>query len=286
MENSHQHHRPDSTKTTCVAAGRSGEYITGGRDGALRLRSITDAMPNAVTFSHDDGVEAVAATPELVASSDAAGRVRLWAADKLAVRASVSHHADVVTTVAISDDSASIVSGSYDTEVVLTNATSPATPRNRWSFDWKVTTCSFHPTRTLIAVGGLGQTAHIVGPAVDGGPHSLPNHDTAVVASAFSPDGTWLVTADFTGCLRLWRSDTWALARSFTVELPGGYPISLTADRIYVGTDAGVSIFDYDGTRQRHVPTDVGIEDLAVVGPDTCLGVLYDGTELMVIRPQ
>lgn len=271
---------------TCAAGGRSGEYITGSRDGTLRRRPLSttaDSEQPAVT-GHDHPVECLAATDTLIASADSAGYVAVWDPEALAQSALTQYHTGPVRAINIGGDDPSVVSGSFDADLVFAAGPEWSQPRRRLTLGWKLVTCSIHPTQPLVAVGGVHPTVEVVGLSTQDDVIRLGGHETAAVAAAFSPTGDRLVTVDYMGHLRIWRTAAWELDALATLDPSGEYPIAVGSDRIYIGTDDGIHIYDFTGTATAHIDTAIGIVDLCLVDGASVVAIPYTGSELVYTR--
>lgn len=286
MDYTFRFERTSGTEITCVAGSRSKEYITGARDGTLRIQTLTapDGGGQSRVAEHESPVEALAATDTLAASADSDGTVAVWEPASLANYATTCCHSAPVRALDISGDNTSVVSGGFDTDLVFSPAPDWTPPDHRWTLGWKIVTCSVHPAQSLVAVGGVHSSVQVVGLSARDDVVRLGGHETAVVGVAFAPAGDHLVTVDYTGDVRIWSVDSWTLQTLVTLEPSGDYPLAVSEERIYIGTDDGIHVCDFDGTATGHIETAVGIADIALVDTTSLVAIPHTGSELVYTR--
>jgi WD40 repeat protein/tetratricopeptide (TPR) repeat protein len=217
-----------------------GKRILTGAGRTLRLWHAESGLPISRSLEHS-GIgsgESAAFSPDskTLAAADR-DKVRLWdSSTGLPVGRPMVHQV-AVNSVAFSADGKKILTGSFDNSARLWDAASclpigPPLKREGQAGSGQLTVVSFSPDGKTFLVRGSQDNIVRLGNSATGLQIGKPmEHDGRVIAAAFSPDGTRIVTAS-RNLVRLWDAAT---------VQPIGHPL------VHQGAVASVA-FSPDGT--------------------------------------
>jgi RNA polymerase sigma factor (sigma-70 family) len=194
---------------------------TGSKDQTARIWKVSTGTERLTLAGHEGSVQAVAFTPggNILATGSAGGTARLWSVSSGQCLRALTNHADGILSLAFSPDGNLLATGSADQSVRLWD-TRTGRPIHVLSGHINgVTSVVFSPDgqRLVTAASGTDLYANTTRDMrvffwdVASGRQllTLPAHDNAVYAAAFSPDGKRLVTASGDNTARIWTAFPW-----------------------------------------------------------------------------
>lgn len=180
-----------------------------GKDKTLKLWQVEGGVELKTLSGISDEVESVAFSPdkETLATGNSDGTVKLWNCQTGQLKQTFIGHSEAVWTLAISPDGQTLASGSWDKTVKL----------------WDISTNSEFQQPRGSLLGAFPDSAdEIESPNFSGqiNPNNesrqpngsllrtLTGHSDKVKSLAFSPDGARLASADLSGTIKLWQTNT------------------------------------------------------------------------------
>ncbi|MFJ3102516.1 trypsin-like peptidase domain-containing protein [Streptomyces sp. NPDC086835] len=134
--------------------------------------------------------------------------VQLWDAATGSPRATLSGHANVVLSLAFSQDNRTLATAGLDKTVRLWDAAIGEEPTTLTGHNEAVNTVAFSPDGRTLATGSDDKTIRLWDPSTGKTRTTFKGHDGAVWSVAFSPDGHTLATGSDDGTARLWDPST------------------------------------------------------------------------------
>ncbi len=180
-----------------------------GKDKTLKLWQVEGGVELETFKGLSDEVQSVAFSPdkETLATGNSDGTVKLWNCQTGQLKQTLIGHSEAVWTLAISPDGQTLASGSWDKTVKL----------------WDIRTNSEFQQPRGSLLGAFPDSAdEIESPNFSGqmNPNNesrqpngsllrtLTGHSDKVKSLAFSPDGARLASADLSGTIKLWQTNT------------------------------------------------------------------------------
>ena len=184
-----------------------------GKDKTLKLWQVEGGVELETFKGLSDEVQSVAFSPdkETLATGNSDGTVKLWNCQTGQLKQTLIGHSEAVWTLAISPDGQTLASGSWDKTVKL------------WDISNNIKTNTEFPESKGSLLGTFPDSANeIESPNVigqinpnneSGQPNgsllrTLTGHSDKVKSLAFSPDGARLASADLSGTIKLWQTNT------------------------------------------------------------------------------
>ena len=196
-----------------LAFDATGEHVAASSGAVVRVWTVTDGALVTQFRPHDHDVTALAFSPDgaLLATGSEEGDVRLWnAAEVLAGQTDVAYrrdiplHQGIVGELAFSPDGELLAIAGRRTTVTLYHRQSGSLSLLE-GHDENVTALDFGPGGDWLVSGSEDRTAIIWDLASDTPAHDALRLGAAAQDVAFSPDGTYVATANDEGTLHLWR---------------------------------------------------------------------------------
>ncbi len=208
-----------------VAWSTNGQWIaTGSKDRTARLWNVRTGAGQQTLAGHQGSVQAVAFSPDgsLLATGSADGTARLWSVASGQCLRTLTNHTGSVLSLAFSPDGNWLATGSTDLSARLWD-TRTGRPIHALSGHINgVTSVAFSPDgqRLLTAASGTDLYANTTRDMrvffwdVASGRQllTMPAHDNAVYAVAFSPDGRRMATGSGDNTARIWTAFPWRSA--------------------------------------------------------------------------
>ena len=205
-----------------VAWSRDDQWIaTASKDKTAKIWNASTGTERLTLAGHEDVVQAVAFTPDgnTLATGSADGTARLWSVSSGQCLRALTNHAGSILSLAFSPNGNLLATGSADRSVRLweTHTGRPIHVLSGHIND--VTSVAFSPDgQRLVTTGGgtdlysnIQREMRVFFWDVASGRQllTLPAHDNAVYAAAFSPDGQRLITASGDNTARIWTAFPW-----------------------------------------------------------------------------
>jgi WD40 repeat protein/tRNA A-37 threonylcarbamoyl transferase component Bud32 len=209
------------------ATGKQRDTLTGLRGKVMSVALSPDGRTMvAGTWLAQGSTEAVDRTD--------AGDLRLWDVIPGRERATLKPHKHGVTSVAISPDSQTIASASWDGKVRFGDGFS-GRERGVGDQGTSVYRITFHPTGNILAAGDDKGQMKFWDPGKMVVTRTQADHGHGLTALAYSPDGKWLASADLDGTILL--SGAVAGAKLGAFKLPGTvHGLAFTPDGRHLAT--------------------------------------------------
>ncbi len=100
-----------------------------------------------------------------------------------------------------------LLAGSENGHLSIWNLSNPGESYPDFGLRDDILAMAFHPTQSIVAIAGNDNTVKVISLLGKKVLFSIPSQNT-IRALAFSPDGTWLVTASDDHRIRVWDSET------------------------------------------------------------------------------
>ena len=126
----------------------------------------------------------------------------------------ITGHEDLVTSVAVSPDGKTIVSGSVDRTVRVWDAQTGAPLRTLQGHEYSVTSVAVSPDGKTIVSGSLDNTLRVWDAQIGAPLRTLRGHEDSVTSVAVSPDGMTIVSGSLDNTLGVWDAQTGAPLRT------------------------------------------------------------------------
>ncbi len=201
---------------------------TGSKDKTAKIWNGGTGTEQRTLAGHEGSVQAVALTPDgsILATGSADGTARLWSVSSGECLRVLTNHASSVLSLAFSPEGNLLATGSADRSARLWDTHTGRQVHVLSGHINGVSSVAFSPDgqRLVTAPGGTELYASSHGDMrvffwdVASGRQllTLPAHDNAIYAAAFSPDGQRLVTASGDNTARIWTAFPWR-----STEYPG-----------------------------------------------------------------
>jgi serine/threonine protein kinase/WD40 repeat protein len=251
------------------AATPDGRFIAlRGRGVPARLLDTRTATlgPPLGAASAGDGVVAIAAAGDTIATGDASGQVVVWRADGTRI-ATAPGHADAVTAIAFAERDATIISASASGDVRAWRY-ADAVRGLVLHHEPRAVGGAFVGTDRIVTAGtdGLARLTKLAGGEIATMPH-------AAEITRVDESGGMIATCTTDGAARLWRPDG---AAGPILGKPGDGCELAIADLVAVARDTAVELYKVDGTFLRTLETRSSIERLVWT---------ENGARLFVVHP-
>ena len=194
---------------------------TGSKDQTARIWNVSTGAEHRTLIGHNDSVQAVAFTPDgdILATGSGDGTVRLWSVPSGECLRVLTNHTDSVLSLAFSPNGDLLATGSADRSARLWDSHTGRQVQVLAGHINGVTSVAFSPDgqRLITAASGTDLYANATREMraffwdVASGRQllTLPAHNNAVYAAAFSPEGRRLVTASGDNTVRIWTAFPW-----------------------------------------------------------------------------
>lgn len=192
-----------------VAFSPNGKLVAGsGADGTLRVWNPADGKLEGTIIAHPGSANAVGFHPVLKAAVTTGddGTVKVWAVPSVSPR-ELFAHADGVNALALSTDGATLISGSQDKTVRISDTTNGKEVRQLKEPTAAVTCVAIAPDGKTIAAGTADKKVYRWNAADGKLIEDWKAHDTQVAGVALHPDNKRIVTAGKDGAIKLWTPD-------------------------------------------------------------------------------
>ncbi|MEV7738866.1 NB-ARC domain-containing protein [Streptomyces sp. NPDC088921] len=245
-----------------VAISPDGTWLATRADGTVRIWDAATGQSTATLTGHAGPVYAVAISSDgtWLATSSRDRTVRIWDAATRRTTTTLTSQTGRVIALAISPDGTWLATGDNNgavriwdaatgqTTITLTGHTDPVyaaaiSPDGTWLATVADGTVRIWDTTTRGTVGALtGHTSRVNAvaiPATSSRGRTVRFSDAAtgrrtttlaVHAVAISPDGTWLVTGDNNGAVRIWDAVTGQITATFTGHTDPVYAVAISPD--------------------------------------------------------
>ncbi len=209
--------------------------VSAGYDATLRLWDVTAARELCRLTGHADRIQALAVSRDgrFALSGGSDHSLRLWDLDAGRAAHRFPDHKHWVMSVAFSDDGRLCASGGFDGGIRL----------------WEI--ASGHEVH---GAGGGGLLSRLWPSRAGAAPH-FEGHGRAVIAVAFDPAGTQLLSAGMDGTLRLWEVRSGKEVRRFVGHKMGVTAAALSPDgkrALSGGMDHSVRLWDVTTGQELH----------------------------------
>jgi len=195
-------HPGGATGSTFSANGQL--LATGGADGTVRFWNAADGKPAGVFGAHASAVSGVAMSPNNN-QAYSIGEDGLWKSWQFPVPASraLPGHADAISSLALSADGSSALTGGTDKAVKLSNVANGQLVRDFTGATAAITSVAQWPNGAAVAAGTADGKVFFW--TADGKPAgALTGHSGAVTGIAVNANGSGFVTVGADGMLRSW----------------------------------------------------------------------------------
>ena len=139
-------------------------------------------------------------------------------------------HQDIVTSVALTPDGKTLVSGSGDKTIKVWNLETVGKPRTLAGHQDGVTSVALTPDGKTLVSGSYDQSIKVWDLATGGEPRTLSGHHTFVTSVALTPDGKTLVSGSDDGVIKVWNLETKVKPRTLTGHQTFVTSVALTPD--------------------------------------------------------
>eukprot|EP00198_Chlamydomonas_reinhardtii_P000796 XP_001690131.1 flagellar associated protein [Chlamydomonas reinhardtii] len=220
---------PQGFKVSTVAWSRDGRRLASGggymdvEDTSVVVWDVAAAQPEAILVGHEMHVDGVAFSPDgaVLASASHDATVRLWSLPDAQLLTVLHHHSQPVTAVAWSRDGRTLATSSWDKTLALVDVASgqvAATLEGHMNLPFD---CKWSPdNKSLASCGKSGKCRiwtipELATPAAAAAADAKSaaaiasagvGHSQAVLAVAWSPDGTRLASASSDATARVWEA--------------------------------------------------------------------------------
>jgi WD40 repeat protein/tRNA A-37 threonylcarbamoyl transferase component Bud32 len=209
--------------TSAVFSPSGRKILTGGTDHYARLWDTDNGQRMSVSFQHGDAVLGVAFSPDgktlLTGSQD--HTARLWEEATGKPLGQPLEHQGPVQSVAFTPGGQTVLTASQDRTARLWEAspTSPSVqPQGSWGERGRVLTVGFSPDGLTMVSGNGNQL--VLRRVADRNRLGSLRHEKDVLAVAFNPGGTAILTGSRDGLARLWDPASGRSLRSFEHRQP------------------------------------------------------------------
>lgn len=177
--------------------------ILGGGANFFARWILADGKEEKLWGAHKGPVNALAVDAEgTIYSGSTDGSIKAWAKGK--VIRTLTGHADVVNTLALSKDGQFLVSGSADKTVKLWDAAKGRVIKTFAGHAGNVTSVAISPDFQWIVSAGNDRTVKIWDIVSANERENLAGHAEGINCVALSPDASWLASASDDNTIRLW----------------------------------------------------------------------------------
>ncbi len=208
---------------------------TGSKDKTAKIWNAITGAERLTLAGHNDTIHAVAFARDgkVLATAGADGTARLWFVSSGQCLHALTHHTEEVLSLAFSPDGNLLATGSADQSVRLWDTHTGRQVLVLSGHINGVTSVAFSPDGQRLVAAASGTTLYAGANRdfrvffwdVASGRQllTLPTHDNAVYAAAFSRDGQRLVTASGDNTARVWTAFPWR-----STDYPGDSNIALS----------------------------------------------------------
>lgn len=186
----------------------SQQLVSVGQDLTLRLWNVADGQPLAVAGAHAAPINSVAITPNgqqaVTASQD--GWLKVWQLPLQPSRLLHPPHQGPVQSLALSADGKYLASGSTDKTVRIINLANGNTERVITAPS-EISWVGWSQSSPLLITGHAGQRFHFWNPADGASWGSLVSNGDPITAQTMDAKGTFLLTGNNSGQLKIWQWD-------------------------------------------------------------------------------
>jgi WD40 repeat protein len=267
--------------TGVLFSANNAVLATCGIDGTARLWNPADGKPTGVIGAHGSGVTAMAIGPanNQLYTVGADGLLKFWQFPVPAPKA-LPAHSDAITSLTLSADGNSALTGGADRAVKLSNVANGQLIREFTGATAGITATALWPNNATVAAGTADGKAFLW--TADGKPAgTLIAHAGAVTGIAANPNGTGFVTVGADGMLRSWA---YPVNPTRTIASPaailGG---SLSPDGkhlVTAGADGVVRTWAYPaGTPEKQFTGHTGAVHSTAITPDNATVVSVGADE-------
>ena len=207
---------------------------TGSKDATASVTDVSTGVVRLSLVGHSNSVQAVAFSPDgtVLATGSADGTARLWSAASGRCLQVLTNHSGAVLSLAFHPKGHLLATGGADRTARLWDTSTGQQVHLLSGHINGVSSVAFSPDgqRLVTAPGGtdlqasVNRETRIVLWDVASGHQllTLPAHDNAIYAAAFSPDGKGLVTAGGDNTARIWTAFPWR-----STDYPGNGNLAL-----------------------------------------------------------
>lgn len=256
---------------TGVAFSGNGQILaTSGADGSLRFWNPVDGKPMSVIGAHASAINGVAISPSnnQAYSIGEDGLLKFWQLPVAAPKP-LPAHADAVTSLFVSADGNSVLTGGADKAVKLSNSANGQLTREFTGSTAGVTAVTLWPNGTAVAAGTADGQVFLW--TNDGKPAgTLFAHSGAVTGIAVNANGSGFVTVGADGVLRSWAYPVNASKSIAQPDRVLGMTMSPDGKRLVTaGADKIVRTWAFPaGTAERQFTGHASSVSAAVIAPD------------------
>jgi len=222
--------------------------VTTGMEGVVRLWSTEDWRPAGEIRGHTNAVTSALLTSDesrlITTSTDRSTRV--WSFPDGEPLHTLTGHKNTVTDAALSPNERQLATASYDGRILLYDFSSGALRSTLKGHARHVTSLSFSPDGALLASSGLGDEVLLWQMPEGVLALRLGGHTTVTGLAGWESEGAVVLTYDYAGALRRFRTDDGSLLSVTSLELPEISSLRKTPDGALLAAAAPHTLAFFD----------------------------------------